>query len=53
VEVDALPQEEQQKVLAEVEKLAGRRAFPVTVIGDSVILGFKPDEFARALKESG
>ncbi|MBM4235363.1 MAG: glutaredoxin family protein [Firmicutes bacterium] len=50
VDVDLAQGEEQKVALEEVEKLTGRRSFPVTVIGDTVIQGYKEDEIERALK---
>ncbi|MDY6826069.1 MAG: glutaredoxin family protein [Bacillota bacterium] len=50
VDVDLAQGEEQQKALAEVEELTGRRSFPVTVINDQVIQGFKKEEIEEALK---
>ena len=50
VEVDLAQGDEQKKALEEVEKLTGRRSFPVTVIDDQVIQGYKPDEIEGALK---
>jgi len=49
VEVDLAQGEEQKKALAEVEKLTGKRSFPVTVINDQVIQGFKQEEIEGAL----
>ncbi len=51
LEVDLAQGEEQKKALAEVEKLTGKRAFPVTVINDQVIQGFKQEEIEGALKD--
>ncbi len=50
VDVDLAQGEEQKKALEEVEKLTGRRSFPVTVINDQVIKGFKQEEIEGALK---
>ena len=49
VDVDLAQGDEQKKALEEVEKLTGRRSFPVTVINDRVIQGFKEDEIEGAL----
>ncbi|MBW6463682.1 MAG: glutaredoxin family protein [Dethiobacteria bacterium] len=51
VDVDLAQGDEQKQALAEVEKLTGHRAFPVTVIGEIVIRGFKQDELEEALKD--
>jgi glutaredoxin-like protein NrdH len=50
IDVDLAQGEEQKKALEEVEKLTGRRSFPVTVIGETVVQGYKEDEIERALK---
>lgn len=50
VEVDLLSGDEQKQALAEVEKLTGKRGFPVTVIGTRVIEGFKQEEIERGLE---
>jgi len=50
VDVDLAQGEEQEKALAEVEKLTGKRAFPVTVVNGQVIQGFKEEEIEGALK---
>lgn len=50
VDVDLAQGDEQKQALAEVEKLTGRRAFPVTVINETVIQGFKQEEIEGALK---
>ena len=50
IDVDLAQGEEQKQALEEVEKLTGKRSFPVTVINDQVILGFKEEEIEGALK---
>ncbi len=50
VDVDQVQGEEQKEALAEVEKLSGKRSFPVTVINEQVVVGFKPEELKEALK---
>lgn len=50
VDVDLAQGEEQQKALKEVEELTGKRSFPVTVINDQVIQGFKQEEIEGALE---
>jgi len=49
VEVDLAEGDDQKQALVEVEKLTGRRSFPVTVINDQVIQGFKEEEIKGAL----
>ncbi len=50
VDVDLAQGDEQKQALEEVEKLTGKRAFPVTVINDEVISGYKEDKIEEALK---
>ena len=50
IDVDLAQGDEQKKALAEVEELTGKRAFPVTVINDRVIQGFKQEEIEGALE---
>jgi glutaredoxin len=50
IEVDLLEGEEQENAVKEVRLLVGDAVFPVTVIGEEVILGFKPDDFDEALE---
>jgi glutaredoxin len=50
IDVDLAQGDEQRKALEEVEKLTGSRSFPVTVIDDQVIRGYKEDEMIEALK---
>jgi glutaredoxin-like protein NrdH len=50
-EVDLAQGDEQKKALEEVEKLTGKRSFPVTVIKGKAISGFKPDEIEGALQD--
>ncbi|HAI20307.1 MAG TPA: glutaredoxin family protein [Clostridiales bacterium UBA8153] len=49
IEVDLIDGEKLRKALAEVDELCGKRAFPVLVIGKTVVQGFKPEEIERAL----
>lgn len=51
VDVDLAQGDEQKQALEEVEKLTGKRAFPVTVINDEVISGYKEDKIEEALKD--
>ncbi len=50
VDVDLLQGTDKEAALSEVDKVAGRRAFPITVIDDDVVvMGFKPEEIKEAL----
>ena len=51
IEVDLAEGQDQKQALEEVEKLTGSRSFPVTVINETVIRGFKEDEIVEALKD--
>jgi glutaredoxin len=50
IDVDTLDDDKQDKVLDELEKLTGRRSFPVVVIGAEVIVGHDEDKLKKALK---
>lgn len=50
VDVDLLDDERQDEVLEEVERLTGRRSFPVVVIGEEVIVGHDEERLRKALK---
>lgn len=51
VDVDLLPKEEQEKTVAEVQRISGRRAFPVIVIGEEVIVGYDELRIREALEK--
>ncbi len=53
VDVDLLPDDDQRRVADEVEQLSGGRRFPVTVIGDTVVVGFNPERFLELLPDVG
>jgi glutaredoxin len=48
-DVDTLPDDEQDKILEEVEKLTGRRSFPVVIIGTEIIVGHDETRLKKAL----
>lgn len=50
VDVDIVTGTELEQVLAEVVKLTGDKAFPVTVINEIVIKGYQPDKITEALQ---
>ena len=50
-DVDLMNGQEQQDAVAEVEKLTGKRSFPVTIINEKVIAGFKEDEILEEIKK--
>ncbi|ATW25199.1 glutaredoxin family protein [Candidatus Formimonas warabiya] len=53
VDVDLIAGKEQEQALEEVDKLTGKRSFPITVVNNLVIQGFKPEEIKEALKSEG
>ena len=53
IEVDQLGREEQEKAVQEVKRLTGKGSFPVFVIQDRVIVGYKSEEIEEALADEG
>ncbi|HOQ67807.1 MAG TPA: glutaredoxin family protein [Candidatus Atribacteria bacterium] len=51
VDVDLLEPEEREKTVAKVQEISGRRAFPVIVIGNQVIVGYDEVGIGEALQE--
>lgn len=49
IEVDLVKGDEQVRALQEIDRLAGSRAFPLLVINEIVIQGYKPEEIEEAL----
>ena len=49
VDVDQLPPEKRQTLLAEIKKINPECTFPTLVAGDQVIVGFKQDAIKEAL----
>jgi glutaredoxin-like protein NrdH len=49
-DVDLLEDAKQDEVLEEIEKLTGKRVFPVVVIGKEIIVGHDEDKLRKALK---
>jgi glutaredoxin-like protein NrdH len=48
-DVDLLDDDAQESVLQEIEKVTGRRSFPVVLIGAEVIVGHDEERLRRAL----
>jgi glutaredoxin-like protein NrdH len=48
-DVDLLPEADKQEALDEIRKLTNRCSFPVVIIGEKVIIGFKENEIRQAL----
>lgn len=53
VDVDLASGLAQEQALAEVESMTGKRSFPVTVIKDTIIQGYKPEKILEALHNEG
>jgi glutaredoxin len=53
VDVDQLPDEEQDAAADKAYELSGGRRFPVVVINGEVVVGFSPDKFLEHLKGWG
>lgn len=51
VDVDLLESSEKEKTVQKVQEISGRRAFPVIVIGDKVIVGYDELKIKEALEE--
>jgi glutaredoxin len=49
IEVDMLDDSKQDEVLDEIEKLTGRRSFPVVMIGKEIIVGHDEAKLRKAL----
>jgi glutaredoxin-like protein NrdH len=50
VDVDLLDDDKQDKVMEEIEKMTGKRAFPVVIIGTEIIVGHDEEKLKKALK---
>ena len=53
VDVDLLPKDEQDKITETIKKLSHLVAFPTTIVGDKVIVGFKEKEIVKAIRRQG
>jgi len=51
VDVDLLKEEDKEKTISEVQKISGRRAFPVIVIDNVVIVGYDELQIKEALEK--
>jgi glutaredoxin-like protein NrdH len=50
IEVDLLDDAKQDEVLEELEKLTGRRSFPVVIVGKEIIVGHDEARLKKVLK---
>ena len=50
IEVDLLDDDKQDKVMDEIEKLTGRRSFPVVVVGKEIIVGHDEARLKKVFK---
>ena len=50
VDVDLLDDAKQDKVMEDIEKMTGRRSFPVVIIGTEIIVGHDEDKLKKALR---
>ena len=50
IEVDLLDDAKQDEVLDEIEKMTGRRSFPVVVVGSEIIVGHDEEKLKKAFK---
>jgi glutaredoxin-like protein NrdH len=53
VDVDLLPKDEQARITETIKTLSHLVAFPTTIVGDKVIVGFKEKEIVKAIKRQG
>jgi glutaredoxin-like protein NrdH len=53
VDVDTLPQDEQDEMADKAYELSGGRRYPVVVINGEVVVGYSPDKFLEHLKGWG
>jgi len=50
VDVDLLDDAKQDEVMDKVEKMTGKRSFPVVIIGKDIIVGHDEDKLKKALR---
>ncbi len=50
-DVDLMTGQEQQDAVSQVEKLTGKRSFPVTIINEKVIAGYKEAEIIEEINK--
>lgn len=50
IDVDLLEDKRQDEVMEELERLTGKRSFPVVIVGKEVIVGHDEEKLRKALK---
>lgn len=50
VEVDLLDDKKQDEVMDEIEKLTGKRSFPVVIVGKEIIVGHDEAKLKKVFK---
>ncbi|HJX04651.1 MAG TPA: glutaredoxin family protein [Thermoplasmata archaeon] len=50
IEVDTLDDAKQDEVMDEIEKMTGRRSFPVVIAGKEVIVGHDEEKLRKVFK---
>ncbi len=53
VDYDLVEEEEQEKIINEMERSGGNAAFPYVKIDDDIIVGYNPDRYSEILKNKG
>ncbi len=53
VDYDLQNEEDQDKIMEEMEKLGGTMAFPFVKIDNNVIVGYNPDKYSELLGDKG
>jgi len=49
IDYDLADEEQQKKIITELDKLDANSGFPVIIIGNEVIIGYNPEKISKAL----
>jgi arsenate reductase-like glutaredoxin family protein len=49
IDYDLADEEEQQRILDEMEKHGGNGSFPFIIIGEDVVIGYNPEKLSKLL----
>jgi len=49
IDVDLLSPDEKPRIMREIRNLTPSVSFPTIVIGDQIVIGYRPDEIKKAL----